>query len=414
MALDSRLASRFFLPPDRAVELRAFTHGLMPRTVPDLMARFTDDWRRLGVDAWNQIPNHWTDPDDEPVGWWNLPEWLADRFLSPLLHAPLNSCILLPNVHWVVQCLLTSPEPFKEKGTILLTESEFPSVRHSVARWAPRLGLEAVEIPARPDGSLDLPSLLDAVSDDTALVFLSHVGFTSGELLPAETIQEVARRVHLHGGLLAVDGYHATASVPVDVQAWDVDLYFGGLLKEACGSSGNAFCYVRPGLELTPTLGGWFSDADPFAFGPFPTPHPQVRRRFLGGTTAVAPLYHAVEGLRILLEVGIEAVRQDSLEKTTRCIEWADRLGLPIRSPRDPSRRGAMVILDVPGAERISALLKARGIFTDSRKDHLLRLAPFVWNSLEEVDRAFFELERFVRGEVPTATAQPNGTPHVP
>src|SRR5690606_38146773 len=135
---------------------------------------------------------------------------------------------------------------------------------------------------------------------DTALVFLSHVGFTSGERLDHDFLRAVAEKARAHGALFAIDGYHAASTMPVDVPATGCDVYFGGLLKEASGSSGNAYLYVREGLDLTPRLSGWFADADPFAFDVEPKPHPEVRRRFLGGTTAVASLYHAVEGVRIL------------------------------------------------------------------------------------------------------------------
>lgn len=397
MHLADRLRPHFSLPEDGGIEFRAFTHGLMPRRVPEMLARFTDDWRRLGVDAWNAIPNHWT---DEPggVGWWNLPEWLADRFVAPLLGAPQGTCVLLPNVHWIVQCLLSSPEPFRQRRTIITTQTEFPSVSHNVIRWADRMALRHVEIPDGPDGMIDADRLLASVTEDTALVILSHVGFTTGELLTNGFIREMAAVVHQNGGLLAVDGYHATASVEVDVGHLGVDLYFGGLLKEACGSSGNAYLYVRPGLELTPLLGGWLSDADPFAFGPQPNPHPDVRRRFLGGTTAVAPLYHSVEGLRLLLGAGIDQVRADSLSKTAHCIDHADRLGLPVRSPRASDRRGPMFILDVPDAEKVSQSLKREGVFVDSRRNHLLRMAPFVWNTEEEIHRAFGIIGDIIHG----------------
>jgi kynureninase len=167
----------------------------------------------------------------------------------------------------------------------------------------------------------------------------------------------------------------------------------GGLLKEASGSSGNAFVYLRDGLDLTPRTAGWFGDADPFGFQPEPEPHPDIRRRFMGGTTSVASMYHAVEGVRLLLEAGLDAVRRRSLALTDRCIERADAADLPLRSPRAPERRSAMVILEVPEAEALCAHLKAQDIYTDSRKDQYLRMAPFVWNTPAEVDRTFDAIE---------------------
>lgn len=384
------LRDRFVVPPPPAVELRAFTHGLMPKTVPAMLARFADDWAARGVDAWNEVPNHWLPDSGEPVGWWTLPEYLGDRFISPLVGATERTCVMQPNVHWTVSCLLSCPEPFESgRREVVFSAAEFPSVQHAVRQWAGLVGLVPRPAPLGSDGFLDVDRVLAAVSDRTAWVFCSHVGFTTGEKAGDDALRALAERAHRHGATFAVDGYHATGSIPVQVEALAADVYFGGLLKEGCGSSGNAYLYVRDGLALTPRLTGWFGDADPFAFAPEPRPHPSVRRRFLAGTTAVAALYHAVEGARVLLEAGLERVRADSLAKTEIALARADALGLRVVSPREPERRGAMVILEVEGADRLSEWLKARGVFADSRRGRVLRLAPFVWNPAADVERAF-------------------------
>lgn len=379
-----------FLHPDPPhIEFRAFTHGLMPKTVPDLMQAFTDDWAERGVDAWNRVPNHWRPDSGEIVGWWTLPEYLAEHFVAPLLQAPPHTCILQPNVHTTVQYLLSAPEVFATGRHVVITEAAFPSVQHSVKQWQDVFDLSLTVIPLTDAGFIDHAAVQEAITPETALVVLSHVGFTTGELLPTDVLRPIADAVHAQGGLFVMDGYHSVGSVPVDVQALGADLYMGGLLKEACGSSGNAFVYIRKGLDLTPRMTGWFGDDDPFGFQPEPGVHPDVRRRFMGGTTAVASMYHAVEGVRILHEAGIANVRQHSLALTAQCIARADDAGMALRSPRPAERRGAMVILEVEAADRLCAYLKERGVYTDSRQQRYLRMAPFVWNTPEEVDRAF-------------------------
>lgn len=383
--------SHFALPdPPETVELRAFTHGLMPKTVPDMMERFTQDWKQRGVDAWNEVPNHWRPNSDEQVGWWTLPEYLADHFVAPLLGAPEGTCILQPNVHWTLQCLLSAPEPFEDgKTDVVCSANEFPSVLHSAKQWTDLRDISTEVVPTNDSGYVDQDAILDAIGPSTAIVALSHVGFTTGERLPDEFLRRVADRVHDEGGLLLVDGYHATATMPIDVEAIGADLYVGGLLKEACGSSGTAFVYMRPDLELTPRLTGWFGDAAPFEFRQSPTPHPDVRRRFVGGTTSVASMYHAVEGARVLLDIGLETVRSHSLDLTEHALQRAEAADLPLRSPRARDRRGAMVLLEVPDAEKLCSYLKQHHIYTDSRKNRFLRMAPFIWNTHAEIDRTF-------------------------
>ncbi len=392
------LRSHFVLPPAPAVDLRAFTHGAMPGTVPAMLERFADDWAQRGVDAWNEVPDHWT--GSGRVGWWTLPEHLGDAFIAPMLGAPAGACIMQPNVHHTVSYLLSCPEPFAAgRREVVFTGAEFPSVQHAVRRWASLRGVEPREVAPAPDGFLDADAVLDAISDHTAWVFVSHVGFTSGEKVTDDVLRAIGARARRHGAYFGIDGYHATGSIAVEVENLGCDVYFGGLLKEGCGSSGNAYLYVQPGCELVPALAGWFSDADPFAFAPAPADHPIVRRRFLAGTTAVAPLYHAVEGLRVLLGVGLDRVRADTLAKTALAIERADAAGHRVRSPRDEKRRSAMVILEIEGADRLCEWLKTREVFTDSRQARYLRFAPFVYNTAADIDSAFEAIAEGIAAE---------------
>lgn len=387
-----RAPYRFPDPPD-AIELRAFTHGLQPTTVPSMMERFTNDWRRLGVDAWNEVPNHWRPDRNETVGWWTLPTYLGDTFIAPLLGAPAGTCIWQPSVHWTVQCLLSSPEVQERGSEVLVPATAFPSVLHSTQQWAEILDLAPHIIPSTDAHRVDREALLEAIGPETGLVAVSHVGFTTGARLPSSYLRRLAERAHRHDALLLIDGYHAAGSMPVAVRDLDCDLYVGGLLKEASGSAGNAFLYVRDGLELTPRLTGWFGDAAPFEFRQEPDPHPDVRRRFLGGTTPVAAMYHAVEGVRLLLDCGLDQVREHSLSLTSHAIQRADQAGIPLRSPRTPDARSAMVLLEIPDAQKMTAHLKQHDIYTDSRKNEVVRMAPFLWNTRAEVTRAFDAIE---------------------
>lgn len=384
------MQAHFFLP-ENAVELRAFTHGAMPKTVPQMMQHFCTDWQQRGVDAWNNVPNHWRPESGETVGWWTLPDYLGDHFIAPLLGAPQGTCIMQPNAHWAISALLSCRHLFTKKRKIILTADAFPSVLHTVQNWRDFYDLELCILPLNEAGFIDRTTFLDAIDDETALIFLSHVGFTTGERLPDAYLKEVAQKAHQKGALCVIDGYHAIGSTRIQVEKCDIDVYVGGLLKEGCGSSGNGFLYIREGLDLQPSLGGWFGNDDPFGFHETPSPHPSVRRRFLGGTTAIASLYHAVEGVRVLLDVGLARVQADCLAKTAYCVQHIDRLGLPLVSPREDERRSALMILALPDAHLVCEYLKTKGIFTDSRKGKYLRFAPFVWNTLAELDR-FFEV----------------------
>lgn len=405
------VADKFEGPQNTAgrplIDLRAFTHGQMPVDVVLNLDRFADAWAGGGVDNWNQVADSSMflvgDEDEEerdrPVGWWNLPEVIGDRFIARLLKAPKGSCIMLPNVTTIMQQLLSCRElnqPGKRK--VVTTDGEFSAVIQTLhafnrqfdgyseeVKKAVQLDIAVAEISKEP---FDAEKILAKIDDQTALVVLSHVGFLRGEVVQDDDIQRIVEKAHAHGAIVAIDGYHAIGSHETDVQKLGVDVYFGGLLKEGCGSSGNGFLYVRPGLELTPQ-GGWFGVAEPFAFKQEPASHQSVVRRFLSGTTPIAPLYHGVEGLKIFLNIGIPRIVADIKAKVKYVVDTLTASDIEVFSPREETRMSALVIIEIEEADKLRQVLKEKyGILVDARQNRFLRLAPFVYNSVEQIKTA--------------------------
>jgi kynureninase len=52
-----------------------------------------------------------------------------------------------------------------------------------------------------------------------------------------------------------------------------------------------------------------------------------------------------------------------------------------------------MVLLEVAEAEKLTAYLKNHHIYTDSRQNEVVRMAPFLWNTTEDVHRTFDQIE---------------------
>jgi kynureninase len=372
----------------------------------------------MGVDAWNEInsPDIFKldgllteDEYGENFGWWKLPEVIGDRFIAPLLNAPEGTCIVMPNASTIMQQLLSSKElnaPGKRK--IVSTDGEFSAVSHTLSshntqfeqypeevRDAVGIKPKIVNFSGKEFNAEDITAEID---DETALVVFSHVGFLRGELVPAEEIQKIVRKAREHGALVAIDGYHAIGSHRIDVQNLGVDVYFGGLLKEGSGSSGNAFLYIRDGLELTPK-GAWFGADKPFAFKSEHEPHKDVRRRFLSGTTAIASMYHGVEGVKIMLELGIENVVEDIRAKVQYIVEHLDA-ETEIVSPKKPERMSAMIVLKISEADKLKKFLADEyNVLVDARQNAYLRLAPHIYNSPEQIIKAVSVIIECVRNQ---------------
>ena len=92
-------------------------------------------------------------------------------------------------------------------------------------------------------------------------------------------------------------------------------------------------------------------------------------------------LYAATAGYDVIEEVGVDAIRERSLDLTDHLIGLADAAGFEVTSQRDQARRGASVTIRVPGFEGVHKELSERQILCDFRPDVGLRLGPHFFNN---------------------------------
>ncbi|MFL5622595.1 MAG: aminotransferase class V-fold PLP-dependent enzyme [Gemmatimonadaceae bacterium] len=351
--------------------------GPMPRSVPEKLAEYGRDWGELGVKAWNR-------------GWWELPVSVGDE-IAPLINAGSGEVVMMPNVTIAQTAVLSAIDFPTGRDTVVMTELDFPSVRYAYAAMAERLGARVVVVRSDDGISIDTERLLSAIDERTRLVAVSHVLFRSAYLMDADAI---CRRAHEVGALVSLDSFHAVGIVPVDVNQSKTDFLTGGVLKWLCGGPGACFLYVNPAVrdQLKPALTGWQAHARPFAFeetmeftaGPF---------RWLNGTPVIPALYAAAEGPRILRRAGMQAVREKSIRLTSRLIELADARGYKVNAPRDASRRGGTVAIDVPHGYEVTQHLLSRNILVDYRVGAGIRIAPHFFSKQEEVEEAVSEID---------------------
>jgi len=70
-----------------------------------------------------------------------------------------------------------------------------------------------------------------------------------------------------------------------------------------------------------------------------------------------------------------------------------------VGSPREESRRGGTVCLDVPDAEKVCARLLAEDVLLDFRPGVGIRLAPHHYTRDDEVDEVMRRVRRAVDAE---------------
>jgi kynureninase len=348
--------------------------GAMPAAAEERVLQYARDWKIRGIRAWGE-------------GWWELPLTVGDQ-IARLIGAPPGTVSMHQNVT-IAEAVVLSCFGFDgPRRRIVYEEGNFPSVRYL---YQAQRGADVVV-------AADVEGVVDAIDDRTLLVPATHVLFKTGEIQDVEAIVE---RAHEHGALVVLDAYQSVGTVPLDVTALGVDFAVGGSVKWLCGGPGAGWLYVRPDLaaSLEPSLTGWQAHARPFDFEP-EQDYADGAARFLTGTPNVPALYAATAGYDVIEEVGVERIRERSVEHTALLVELLGEAGFQVGSPHDPARRGGTVVVRTPDVERVDQELAARGILCDYRPDVGLRLGPHFFTTNDEMRYAVEQISEIAGSRI--------------
>ena len=348
--------------------------GAMPAAAEERVLQYAHDWKTRGIRAWAE-------------GWWELPLTVGDQ-IGRLIGAPPGSVSMHQNVTIAEAVVLSCFDLDGPRRRIVYEEGNFPSVRYL---YQAQRGLDVV-VAADDDG------VVEAIDDRTLLVPVTHVLYKTGEI---QDVEAIVQRAHEHGALVVLDAYQSVGTVPLDVTALGVDFAVGGSVKWLCGGPGAGWLYVRPDLAetLEPSLTGWQAHRRPFDFEP-EQDYADGAARFLTGTPNVPALYAATAGYDVIEEIGVERIRERSIEQTSLLDELLNEAGFQIGSPRDPARRGGTVVVRTPSFERVDEELAARGILCDYRPDVGLRLGPHFFNTDDELRYAVEQISEIAGSRI--------------
>ncbi len=366
---------------ERTTYLISNSLGAMPQGVYDAMKGYADIWATRGVRAWEER-------------WWMLAAQVGDE-IGALMNAAPGSVSTHQNVT-TCQAVVASCFDFSGKrNKVVYSDMNFPSVMYF---WEAQRAYGARVNMVKTDDGITVPleRLLDAIDEQTLLVPVSHVIFRSAYIQDAKAIIEKAHKV---GAFVVLDTFQSLGTVPVDVQALNVDFACGGVLKWLCGGPGVAYLYVRPdlGKTLQPKFTGWFAHQNPFGFEVGPTRYSEPPFRFMNGTSHIPSLEAARPGLKIIAEVGIDRIRKKSQRQTSHLIELAEQRGWRVNSPRDAENRGGTVSIDMPDAEQVCRELLKRDILVDYRPKAGVRMAPHFYNKDEELETAIGAVDEILK-----------------
>ena len=311
-------------------------------------------------------------------GWLDLPLHVGDRIGRICLGAAAGQTVVGDSTTVLLYKLARAAVDLRPgRDEVVVDTDNFPTDRYVLEGVAAERGLTLRWVESDPAAGVEPADLAPALSERTALVVLSHVAYRSGHLAPA---RELTRLVHDAGALVLWDLSHAVASVPLELDAWEVDLAVGCTYKYLNGGPGSpAFAYVadRHLEDFRQPVQGWLGRADPFAMAAGYEPAAGIRR-VLSGTPPVLGMLALQDMLDLLEEVGMAAVRAKSEQLTAFAAavaqDWLAPAGVVLASPAEPVRRGAHLTLEHPAFRALTPRLWAQGVIPDFRSPRGLRL----------------------------------------
>ena len=340
--------------------------GRPTKASAERLGRFvTDQWASRLIRGWDE-------------SWYELPLALGDKLGATVLGAAAGQAFIGDSTTVILYKLIRAGLAARpDRSEIVVDRGNFPTDRFVLEGIAAECGKTLRWIDADPNGGVTPEQVSAVLGPDTALVVLSHIAYRSGYLSDASAITGLA---HEAGALVLWDLCHSVGAVPLELDAWGVDLAAGCTYKYLNGGPGSpAFGYVRREHQATMAqpIQGWMGSAEPFEMGPRYEPHPGIRR-FISGTPAIVGMLAMQDMLDLIAETGMAQLRAKSVRLTEYAISLVDELlaplGVELASPRDPALRGSHVTINHDSFHDVNAQLWKQGIIPDFRRPNGLRL----------------------------------------
>ena len=333
--------------------------GALPKATPARIREVVaEEWGNKLVTSWNS------------AGWFSLPETIGNK-IAQLIGADDGEVVCVDGTGLNIYKLHSVALKMRpERKVILMEGSNFPTDAYITQGLVEQLG-KGHEI-----RFVEKDELLDAITEDVALVSLTQVHYKMGHLLDMKAI---TRKAHDVGALVMWDLCHSAGALPVALNQCDVDFAVGCTYKFLNGGPGApAYLFVAKRHQggATQPLTGWWSHQHPFAFERDYRPKEDIGQ-YLSGTQPILSLAPVEVGVDMLLRADMEAIRQKSLALGDTFIRLVQEhlagYDFTLASPLDAAERGSQVSLQSQHGYPIMQALIEAGVIGDFRAPDVMR-----------------------------------------
>ena len=182
----------------------------------------------------------------------------ARQALGSYLNTAADNLVYIPNTTYGINVIARSLN-LGPGDEVLTTNHEYGACDKTWSYWSQKRGFAYRQQPIAypfPTHEAMVEALWQGVTDQTRVIFISHISSATAVLFP---VQEICRRAREAGILTVVDGAHAPGQIDLDLSAIDADWYCGNLHKWLSAPKGAAFIYTRPDKQplVEPFVVSW-------------------------------------------------------------------------------------------------------------------------------------------------------------
>jgi selenocysteine lyase/cysteine desulfurase len=338
----------------------------------------------------------WQDPERYPI--WGYEPWNDYRDpLAKFVGATRDEIALVRNATEGNNFMINGFD-MKPGEEVIISDQEHPSGESPWKLKAKRYGIVIKKFQiAKPtnDPNEILNRINDAITQQTRVIFTSHITTDTGIILP---IKEIAALARSKGLVTMIDGAHVPGMMPLNIKELGVDMYSASPHKWLQAPKGTGFLYVRDEmidrLWSTVTTAGWDD--------------PKIRaERFQRIGSSNVPL---LAGLRAAIDfantIGLDRIEKRHRELNQYAFDQMQQRGFQLWTSANPQMRCAIVSFNMPpiniyDLER--ALWKNDKIRVRGGGPNKIRLSTPYYLRKSELDRFFARFDDFRKSYKPAS-----------